>query len=188
MRRLLAAGGILAMLLGVVTSGTGAGGPVSSVVQTLGNDYFLLVAVGGVAAAGAMLATASGSAETMNQVSTPDPEGPVTVPAAGDRLDQRLSTWQLRLPLFGAESREAVRDRLRSAAVGTVRRTDSCSRTDAAEQVAAGEWTDDERAAAFVADGHLTLGATVRAPRYARHTVDAIEALDAGDATGGGET
>lgn len=188
MRRLLAALGVGAVLIGLLSAVGGTAIPVAAATDALGNDYFLIAAVGGIAALAAVAATASGSAERMNQATTPDPEGPVTVPAAGEELDRSLSNWQLRLPVLGAGRRESVRERLRAAAVGTVRRIDGCSRSTAVEKVADGEWTDDEQVARFLAEDDLSLVVTVRTPGIARRTVAAIESLDATDPNGGGAT
>lgn len=181
MRRLLAAGGALALLLAAVLATGAATGSVESVVASLGNDYFLIAAVGGVATLAAIVAALSGSAETLNQAETPEPEGPVVVPTAGEPFDEQLSTWTLRLPVVGAEQRAQVRERLRTAATGSLRRVEGCSRATARERVESGDWTDEPRVAAFLSPDDRWLGETVRAPRLARRTATAIGELDDDD-------
>jgi len=185
MRRVLAALGGAAVVLGLLSTAGSSLVPVAAAARALGNDYLLLAAIGGIAALAAIAATASGRAERMNQASTPDPEGPVTVPPAGGTLDESLSSWQLRLPVLGAGQRETVRDRLRAAAVGTVRRSEGCSRTEAAAKVADGEWTDDDHVARFLAEDDLSVVATVRTPSIARRTVAVVESLEASESNRG---
>lgn len=181
-RALLATVGGLVLAAGVVLTGDGSTGLLEPVVRALGNDYLLVATLGGVAAVVAAAAVVSGRSATLEQAEVPDPELPVSVPAAGDGFDERVDDWRFRAPVVGADRREAVRRRLRRAAVGVVQRTDGCPRERARDRVESGDWTDDDAAAAFLAEAESGVVGTVFAPSRARRAAAAI--VDRDDGTG----
>lgn len=99
---------------------------------------------------------------------------------------------------FERGDREAfLREELHDAAVAAQMRATGVDRETAADAIAAGEWTDDRRAADFLGDGVAQPPPLVRATdwianeprprRYARHTVEAIERTWTGDGGDGGD-
>lgn len=101
----------------------------------------------------------------------------------GAEFDASLDRW-----LFGllpADRREAVRDRLREAAVRSLVRKDGRSREAARKRVRRGAWTDDPVAAAFLksADetGVAALRGRLRFRRDVRRTVETIERIADGE-------
>ncbi len=151
--RALLAGVGVAALLGALTLDAAALLPVDAAVSALGNDYFLVVAVGAVALAAGLAAYASGRASNVGGAEMPAPERPTSAPAAGSGFDTDRGRWALVVPMYGADRRRRLRERLRTAAVETVRHADNCDRATAEARVDAGEWTDDDVAAAFLAEG-----------------------------------
>jgi hypothetical protein len=124
--------------------------PVRSLVSALGNDYLLVVAIGGFGLLVAIPVLASGRDGNLVQADMPAPERPVTVPPAGNGFDETVGSWRYRLPLVSREKRAAVEERLRTAAIETVMRAENCSREEATCRVQTGEWTDDPTAAAYL--------------------------------------
>ena len=147
---LLALVGTTAVLVAV--GGVASVIPVRPAVQALGNDYLLVAAIAALGLVAALPALFSGRASNVEQTAVPTPETPATVPPAGQTFDETVGSWRFRLPLSGRERRRAVRDRLRSAAVGAVMRERNCSRDAARRRVASGEWTDDPGVAAYLGE------------------------------------
>lgn len=185
-RRLLL--GVLGCLLvaGVAVAEEAVAGlvPVDALVVMLGNDYLLVAAVAACALVAGAVAAERGTG--VKQASVPDPEDAVSVPAPGDEFAAEVDRWRLAVPLVGEGARAAVRERLRSAAVGAVGRAGNCSPAAAAQRVEMGTWTDDDTAAAFLAADEdaggdwlaaLSRGETPFAYR-ARRTADAVAAVD----------
>lgn len=150
-RTLLGLTGATALLVAV--GGLASVLPVRSAVGVLGNDYLLVAAIAAAGLVAALPALVSGRASNVQQATVPTPETPATVPPAGATFDEAVGSWRFRLPLYGREQRRAVRDRLRSAAVGTVMRERNCSRDAARRRIATGEWTDDPGVAAYLGGG-----------------------------------
>lgn len=69
----------------------------------------------------------------------------------GADIDAFVSDAGLR-DLRGTDRHEAVRDRLREIALTTVVRADHCTQAEARERLDDGSWTDNEVAAAFLAE------------------------------------
>lgn len=97
----------------------------------------------------------------------------------GAEFDASFDRWPLgSLP---RERREAIRDRLREAAVRTLARVDDRSPDAARERVRRGIWTEDPVAAELLGPGDETgvaaLRRRVRFRRDVRRTVEAIEAV-----------
>lgn len=161
-RVLLAAAGVAA-LLGALTLDTPELLPVDAAVSALGNDYFLVAGVGAVALALGLAVYASGRTSNIDQTEMPAPERPTSAPTPGSGFDAGRRRWALAVPVYGASRRRRLRGRLRTAAVETVRHADNCDRATAEARVDRGEWTDDDVAAAFLAEGRrVPLGARLR--------------------------
>ncbi|WP_435346385.1 DUF7269 family protein [Haloarchaeobius sp. HRN-SO-5] len=126
--------------------------PVDAAVDVLGNDYLLVVAFAAGALLLAALAMLSGRPGSQVEATTPDPERAVSLPVPGDEFDAAMSSRLALVPLVGSSDRGFVRQRLRRAAVFWVMRSDNCTRAEADQRVATGDWTDDRDAALFLAD------------------------------------
>ena len=85
-RLLLAAAGVTT-LAGAMTIDSAGVLPVDAAVAALGNDYFLVAAVGAVALALGLAAYASGRTANIDQTEMPAPERPTSAPAAGSGFD-----------------------------------------------------------------------------------------------------
>lgn len=140
--------GAVALVFAVVGGANAV--PVRSLVSALGNDYLLVVAIGGFGLLVAIPVLASGRDGNLVQADMPAPERPVTVPPAGNDFDETVRSWRYRLPLVSREMRAAVQERLRTAAVETLIRAENCSREEATRQIETGEWTDDPAVAAYL--------------------------------------
>lgn len=136
----------------------------------------------------ALLALVAGALGTVDRSRTapetatlPDPSGRADGEAPGDAFDRALADVSGRP---GSDDRAAVRERLDAVAVARLRATDDCTAAEARRRLASGDWTRDEAAAAFFADGarsqplrervrHLLTGE----PRFSRRARRAIDAL-----------
>ncbi len=147
-RVLFGLSGAVAVVLAV------AGGPemlpVRALLSLLGNDYLLVVSIGGFGLLVAIPVLFSGRDGNLVQAEMPAPEEPVTVPAAGYRFDETVASWRYRLPLVGRSQRNTVRDRLRTAAVEMLMRTENYSCEEARGLIDSGEWTDDPVVASYL--------------------------------------
>lgn len=163
--------------------------PVEPLLALAGNDYFLVAAFA-VFALGSVLAVLSARALSgVNQAVLPSPEEVHRVPRAGEEFDEFLAGVGPRAWLTGRRHGE-IRARLYEAAVTTEMRASNCSRAEAETRVAAGDWTDDRDAAAFLStdrtpDLATRLKAAVRGEspfqRAARRTADAVAREAVGD-------
>lgn len=192
-RALFGIAGLALLLMVLVAAGRVESAiPTGRLVRTLGNDYLLAAALGGVALLVASVVTARG--DTVVQSEMPDPEEGVSVPSPGDGLAATLDRPRLAVPLLAHGARSSVRERLRESAVEALVRAENCTERAARERIRSGRWTDDPDAAAFLSDsgGLPPLGAYRRAfaagdPWFvhgARRTADAIVRL-AGDTSEG---
>lgn len=114
---------------------------------TLGNDYLLVAVVAGAALLLGLVFAFQGRAGTVRQAETPDAEGVESVPAPGDDFDELVSEaagWR------SGEQKEAVRERVRGAAVDVIADKENCSRPEAERYVDTGTWTADRYASSFV--------------------------------------
>ena len=166
-RYALAAAGSALMAYGLLLAlnpATGPGIGVSGLVEFLGNDYLLVVPLGALAVLSVLAVVAARARSGVDQATPPDPEQVPTAPHPGSELDRLADDGLgLRARLFSDDD-ERVRERLRTAAIRTVMRSDGCSREEARERVDSGEWTDDSAAAEFLAGGEsLSLGERVAA-------------------------
>ena len=114
-----------------------------------------------------------------------EPEGVPDVPRTGATLEPLLGNPLLGRHL-GDEEREAIRTRLREAALGTIRRRTGVERDDATARLRHGDWTENATAAWFLGDTSpprsVRLYARVSASHAFRHgarrTIDEIVAYD----------
>lgn len=146
--------------------------PVGAIIELLGSDYFVVAAVGLAAVGVALFLLAVQSLRGVEEATTPVVEEVASAPYPGRALDRAA----------GGLPSESDRRRLREAAVQALVRSESCSRSDAEQQIAEGAWTDDTVAAEFLADdrdgaGDLLRGVLSRDRRLER-TMEAIERLD----------
>lgn len=130
--------------LATLAGGAVAAGVVPPLPSATAQLAFVLAAVVGavVAVLGALDRTATGP--TSDPLPGPDGEGDAPVP--GDEVDRRLANG-----LTDPADREAVTGRIESVAVRVLARRDGRSADAARERLAAGTWTDDDRAARFLA-------------------------------------
>ena len=114
---------------------------------TLGNDYYLVAGIAGVAVFLGLIFAYQGRAGTVRQAETPDAEGAQSVPAPGDDFDEIVSEargWR------SGDAKDEVRERVREAAVDVVASTRNCSRYEAENRVDSGGWTADRYASSFL--------------------------------------
>ncbi|MDZ7689291.1 MAG: hypothetical protein U5J64_11400 [Halobacteriales archaeon] len=114
---------------------------------TLGNDYLLVAVIAGAALVLGLVFAFQGRAGTVQQAETPDAEGVESVPAPGDDFDELVSEasgWR------SGKEKDAVRERVREAAVDVVASKENCSRPEAERYIDTGTWTADRYAAAFL--------------------------------------
>lgn len=135
--------------------------PVDPLVTALGNDYLVLVLIGGVAVLGAASVQATRSFGGIDQATPPDTEDVHVVPTLGSDLDDYLST-----PLgIGASEPAGTESQLFRLAVTVVMQEDNCPRAEAQRRVEHGTWTTDPFAATYLGSDapSLTPGQRVRA-------------------------
>lgn len=121
-------------------------------VQQLGHDYLVVAFVGFLALALAILVIFLRSFHGFEQAKPPSAESIPAGQPLGAEIDRVIEDGLDPLAHLTATPRTTVRERLRRAAIETVRRVDGCSTAAASASVSAGEWTDDGAAAAFLAD------------------------------------
>lgn len=137
-----------AILLG---SGLGQLVPVEAAIGLLGNDYVLVAGFAVLAFVLALLVMLSGRPGNVRESTTPDPERAVELPVPGDEFDDAMASRVALVPFVGSISRAGLRDRLRQTTVNWVMREENCARSEAERRVDTGVWTDDEKAALFLA-------------------------------------
>lgn len=179
-RPLVGVAGALVLGVALLTAGGLAVGLVSSLERTVDSTYLLVIVMGAVAV---VLATALlvASRDSVRVRRLPDVERPTPAPAPGEPLEERLASWRTSLPVVGRADRQAVRERLRGAAIRAVAAEEGVTDDEAARAVLAGDWTSDPVAAAFLS-GEPDSGTALRAlangvppVRYrARRTIEAI--------------
>jgi hypothetical protein len=147
--------GLVAFVVAVVAAVPGTAGliPVDGLVALAGNDYFLLGAFGTLALAVLSVMVVRRAAGHVKQAAPPDPETIRDAHQPGDELDQYLQSWSLS---NGRAANEALRERLRTAAVSAMVRTERVPAETARERIDEGEWTDDPVVAAFLSSGRPT--------------------------------
>lgn len=174
-RALALAGGLVATAVGLAMVA------VPQLAVAVPTDRDVLLLVGGLALGGALLSGLRTDEVIGERFETGDPETLADLPAPGDEDSAVFRERSVRrIP----ETREKVVVRLRSVAVEVVQRRHDCSPAAARAMVAAGEWTADPYAAAFLAEEadvespNVPARARIRTDgplRYrARRTLDAI--------------
>jgi len=106
-------------------------------------------------------------------------DGSVSIP--GERIDAHLSR-----AASDAEARSALRDRIETVAIGVIVRETGCSRAEARDRLADGEWTDDELARVLFEDDKSDLTGSLRAlvtgrTRFERAIERAVAVLEERD-------
>lgn len=129
--------------------------PIRTLIAVLGNDYLLVVAIGAFGLFVAIPVLVSGRDGNLVQAEMPAPEEPVSVHPAGNEFDETVGSWRYCLPIAGRSRRQEVRERLRTAAIETLMRTENCSREDARRLVDSGAWTNDPTVAAYLGDSDV---------------------------------
>lgn len=148
-RYLLVAVGVLAFLLALLPGGAGYL-PIETLVERVGNEYFLLGTLGGVAVGvlgWMVLRRASGR---VRQADPPDPETVRDAPPPGATFDRAVGGLPLLSTRRDGPDAEGLRRRLRTAVVATLMREEGVTRERAEQRVDDGVWTDDPVAARFL--------------------------------------
>lgn len=120
---------------------------VERLVATVGNDYYLVAGIAGVAVFLGLIFAYQGRAGTVQQAETPDAEGAQSVPAPGDDFDELVSEargWR------SGDAKDEIRERVREAAVDVIASSRNCSRYEAENRVESGGWTADRYASSFL--------------------------------------
>lgn len=166
---------------------------VDGLVAAWGQDYLLAAAVGVVAVALALVVVGLRTVHGYDQATPPPAESIPTGRPPGAEFDRVVADDLGPLDHLRGRERAAVRRRLRRAAVATLARTAGCPRSTAETTVAAGEWTADPTAAAFLADDAVSdptwrrvvdaLPGRSRFARRARRAAVAIVALEPEEAS-----
>ena len=134
--------GVLALLAGTALA-LGIGPEPSSTVGTVA--FVIVVLIGAVVAAFVALGRA---AEGPRSDPLPEPGRGGDGRVAGAAVDERLAE----LASADDAERERLVERVERAAVATLTSADDRSAAEVRRQLSTGEWTADERAAAFLAD------------------------------------
>jgi uncharacterized repeat protein (TIGR01451 family) len=147
-----------------------------------------VVAVGALAALGALWSVRARLRTTVSEASPPDPEVPLSVTVPGTEIDRTLRGFAG--PRSGTiRDRRLVRERIEEAVVDALSRVKDIPVAAARERIAAGAWTDDTDAAAFLDDSHHrrersrreqlrnAIDPESRFQRRARHAVQAAAAV-----------
>lgn len=156
-RRLVALAGAVLFGLGVASTAVpGLSGvvPIEPALAVAGSDYVVVAAIAVVALLASLAALLVRGVTGHRQATPPTPEGVQTGPKFGSAIDEVVDGHTgLRTHLLTDEF-DALRSRLREAAMRTAVRHDDRSREAARELVERGEWTDDPEAAAALAGSH----------------------------------
>lgn len=169
----------------------------ASLVALVGNDYVLAAGVASVALLVVVAVLVLRGVDGVDRTTPPEPETVQNAAHPGVEFDRAVegASWN---PVGRDEKREAVRERVRDAAVRSVMHRDGVARERAAARVDAGDWTDDDAAAAFLGGAERTsVTARLLGPlsgpgfrRGARRAVDEIcrrEGVEIGDGDGQNE-
>jgi hypothetical protein len=194
-RRILAALGLMAVVLGVAVMFE------PELARLLpGSQTFLLAIVAG-AGILAYVVVRERRDTPIRTAETPDPETEQDLAVPGDDFTELLATADpaagpaTPVRRGGASASQRVRERLETAATETIVRKWGCPEAVAVEALAEGTWTDDPHAAAFFTGDlegvplrrrvRLALGTEPRFERQARAAAEAIAALSAAEEVDG---
>lgn len=127
----------------------------STLVALAGNDYVLAAGVASVALLVVVAVLALRGVDGVNRTTPPEPETVQNAAHPGVEFDRAVedASWN---PIGRDADRAAVRERVRDAAIRSVMHRDGLARERAAARVDAGDWTDDDAAAAFLGDTERT--------------------------------
>lgn len=185
--------GLAAAIVLVAGGEPGSGPDAAALVAAAGNDYFLAAGVAAVSLLVVVAVLGLRGVGGVDQATPPNPETVQDAPHPGVAFDRTVE-GESRLPFRGdAEERDAVRERVRRAAVRSVMHRDGCSREEAQARVTAGSWTDDAAAAAFLSDGvrvpatRRLLGTLSAGSRFERGAKRAVDELCRREGVDGGE-
>ncbi|MDS0295931.1 DUF7269 family protein [Halogeometricum luteum] len=123
----------------------------AALVALAGNDYVLAAGVASVALLVVVAVLALRGADGVNRATPPEPETVQNAAHPGAEFDRAVGDGS-RNPVGRDGKRETVRERVREAAIRSVMYRDGVARERAAARVDAGDWTDDDAAAAFLAE------------------------------------
>ncbi|MDY6817667.1 MAG: hypothetical protein SVG88_03315 [Halobacteriales archaeon] len=124
-----------------------------------------------------------------DQAEPADPETPHELPVPGDDFDETVATLAARRTgRWHGGDFDRIRSRLREVAIAVIRERERCSRTEAAERIDAGTWTDDPAARYFLGGPNVDrpplsvrirsfLGKDAGFQFYANRTADEITSL-----------
>lgn len=179
--------GLFAFAIAVLLVGRGLLGPMRALVQSFQNGYVLVATVGVGALAIVLFVLLTRAVGGIDQAEPPDPETARTAPPPGTEFDERVGGGLDLGTLLSGERRDAVRTRLRRAAVTALQRETDVTAGTARTQVARGTWTDDELAASFLSTSRSPTGGSrlaamlrgqTRFQHAARHTASVIVDVD----------
>lgn len=165
LRLLLVAVGGIVLALGVfsIAAPRAADAALASLLAVVGYDWVLIGIVGLVALILVIAVLVAHGRRGIEQSTPPAPEDVFPVPRFGEDFDTFVEGSGGLAGVTGGRH-EAVRERLREIAVTSVMRHENCTVGEARERVAAGDWTDDTEAAAFLSEYDTPgLGARLKA-------------------------
>lgn len=141
--------------LALVALPNALGDAATSLVALAGNDYLLAAGVAAVALLVVVAVLALRGADGVNRTTPPEPETVQNAAHPGVEFDRAVEdgSWN---PVGRDGDQEPVRERVREAAVRSVMHREGVARERAAARVDAGDWTDDDAAAAFLAEDERT--------------------------------
>lgn len=175
----------LALFVGITALGFSLIAIVYPGLMAFSLDRIIVSVIGALALIQALRVIQSRRHEELDEAVTPDPELSVATPPPGDELETVLKQFLDTRRIYYHRSR--IREGLRSAAVSVLTQYGAYSEPEAEEALAAGTWTDNIYAAAFLGGENAPrppvrtrLRDIVRREssleRGVRHTVDAIAA------------
>ncbi len=179
LRRLLLALGVGTAVAGLVLAAFPA------LAVGVGAHSVFILFVGAFAGMEALLDVQARRRAKPTQAATDDPEEGLVPLRAGVEIDDALSVAEHGLDRSTRGRRDALRNRVRAAAVEVLTRREDCTPEEAAAMLDRGTWTDDPYAAAFFgaeADENLSWRVRVRdavrpESRFGRRASHAIAAI-----------
>ncbi|NHN57691.1 MULTISPECIES: hypothetical protein [Halorussus] len=136
--------GVVAVALGLLMAF------VPGFAAAVGTGYAAVTAVGLLALVQGLRVARARQAAEVEAAETPDVETVESVPTPGEEFDRTVAELRSGPRRMLVRERSDLRDTLREAAVTAVADRDNCSPERARERIAAGTWTDDPHAAAFL--------------------------------------
>ena len=177
--RLALLGGVLAFVAGILAM-------VDPALLSLVNSRYLVWAIGAIVLLQALRVLNTHRHRDRSESLSIEPELPLAMPPPGDNFEQELTPFLDTQRFYTYEAR--IQSGLRQAAQTVLTQFGGHPESRTTEQLAAGTWTDDPYAAAFL-DGERDPDVSLRTQlrrliskndtfeRNVRHTVDAIAAI-----------